>query len=246
MNLKLPTFILALVFSQIAVAEVSLVESQKVTIEVGAKDFSMIDVFNRKVMHVDVDYNKCDLSSERSQKVGKIIFKPKSDKPFTMFLTDNHQDTYTIKIVVKKDKEPDLFTIKNEAAELAKKKANSAVTKYEKSTVKAIDLSSGHVKAIHDLTLAMALNDLPKNTDVNHVNRYVQFWKEAEILEKTSYSIGKLKGVKYVLKNISQSKMVLAESEFYKLNESTLSIAIEKPVLEAGESTQIFVVKANQ
>jgi len=112
--------------------------------------------------------------------------------------------------------------------------------------VKAIDLSSGHVKAIHDLTLAMALNDLPKNTDVNHVNRYVQFWKEAEILEKTSYSIGKLKGVKYVLKNISQSKMVLAESEFYKLNESTLSIAIEKPVLEAGESTQIFVVKANQ
>jgi hypothetical protein len=161
-----------------------------------------------------------------------------------MFVTDDHNDTYTINISVDKDKTPDLYTIKNVEAEEQKKTIVSAANKYQRSTVKAVELSGGHDKAIHDLIRAMALGDSPKNTDIVAVNRIVPLWSEAKVVETKNYKIGNLTGVSYELVNISAKPMILSEAEFYPLNERTVSVAIEKHTLNPGEMTLVYIVKS--
>lgn len=224
--------------------DLEVVDSKRLSITVGTSEHSMLDIYDRKVQHIDVDHRYCEIANDRSQKVGKLIFKPVTDKPFTMFVTDNHNDIYIIKVQGDSKKEADLFTIKNVKAEERKKHIKSAEFKYQQSTVKTIDLAGGHEKAILDLTRAMALNDQPRNADVTKVSNEIKLWKEATIFEKSHYSIGNLKGVKYLLKNISDKPMILAEPEFYPLNKKTLSVAIEHHELQPEESTFIYIVKS--
>jgi hypothetical protein len=233
-----------LVSAGVSAQSLELVESKKTSIVVGLNDFSMLNILNRKVLHVDVDYQKCELAAKRSQKIGKVLFKPTGNKPFVMFVTDDHNDTYTVNISIDEDKTPDLYTIKNVIAEEQKNTIVSAKNKYQKSTVKAVELSGGHEKAIHDLTRAKALGDSPKNTDVMEVNRTVPLWSEVKLVELKNYTIGKLTGASYELVNISANPMILAESEFYPLNEKTISVAIQKHTLDPGEMTSVYIVKS--
>lgn len=244
MKSLLPAILISL-FSSFSMAQsLDIVDSKKIDIVVGLKDFSMIDVVGRKVQHVDVDYQKCEVASDRSQRVGKIIFKPASNEPFTMFVTDNHNDTYKINVTVDSNKLPDLFLVKNLEAEKQVEAVKSAEEKYKASTVKAIELTGGHQKAVHDLIRAMALNDSPKNTDVSTVNSIVPLWSEANIVETKNYRVGKLKGIIYDVENTSSEQMVLKEVEFYPVNEKTISVAIEKHLLNPGERTLVYIVQS--
>ncbi|WP_127471984.1 TraK domain-containing protein [Thiomicrorhabdus aquaedulcis] len=243
----LPILLLSLAATSSVLAQgLDIVAGQKIDISVGTDDYSMLDVMNRSVLHVDVDYSKCDLASERSQKVGKIIFKPAGDKPFTMFITDNFNETYTVNVKVDKKKKPDLYTIKNIEAERKLEEVRSSEQRFKESSIKAIELTSSRDKAIHDLTRAMALNDTPKNVDIVVRNVTVPVWLETEVIEKNNYKVGNLTGIKYELINVSSKPMILAEAEFYTLNEKTLSVAIENHTLNPGEMTQVYVIKSNQ
>ncbi len=244
MKKLLPVLLIGLVSTGVLAQSLDVVESKKTSLVVGLNDFSMLNILNRKVLHVDVDYQKCELAAERSQKVGKLIFKPTSNKPFVMFVTDDHNDTYTINVSVDKNKSPDLYTIKNIEAEEQKKAILSAENRYRKSTVKAVELSGGHEKAIHDLTRAMALGDSPKNTDIVDINHPIPLWSEAKVVELKNYKIGNLIGASYELVNVSAKPMILAEAEFYPLNEKTVSVAIEKHTLNPGEMTLVYIIKS--
>lgn len=221
-----------------------IVESKKISISVGTKGFSMLDVLNRSVQHVDVDSTACLLDSQRSKNVGKVVFKPLGDKPFTMFISDNHGDTYAINVMVNKSKSPDLYTIKNVQAEQRLEQAKSAAQKYQVSSVKAISLGQGRNKAILDLIKAMSSGDSPRNVDVYEVSNSIPLWIEAELIEKKRYSIGKLVGQMYQLKNVSNSSMILNEAEFYPMSSNTLAVAIEKHELAPSQSTFVYVVTA--
>ncbi|GAB6071500.1 hypothetical protein JCM30760_25980 [Thiomicrorhabdus hydrogeniphila] len=244
MNKILPIFLLGLISCNAIAEDLEVIHSKKISITVGANEHSMLDVLNRKVLHVDVDQSKCEVASERTKSIGKLVFKPASDKPFTIFLTDNHQDTYTVEVKVDKNKKPDLYTIKNVDAELKKKAVESAEFKYQKSTIKAVDLTDGHEAVILDLMRVMANGSTPKNVDIVEINQEFQYWNEARIVERNNYKIGNLIGISYELTNASNKPMVLSEAEFYPFNKDTLAVSIEKSVLDTSDKTLIYIVKS--
>lgn len=236
------TLLLTALSAPVFAQALSVIESKKIDITVGSGDFSIIDLNGRKVMHVDVDYQKCELATERSKTIGKVVFKPASDKPFTMFVTDNFEETYTINVSVDKNKKPDLFTVKNLAAEQRKSLRESAQVKYANSTIRAINLSAGHKRVILDLVKAMALGDTPSNANIQNTNRIVPLWNETEIISLKEYTIGNLVGAVYEIKNIDSKEMVLDEREFYSLHEKTLGISVERPKLMPNEKTFMYIV----
>lgn len=215
---------------------------KKETIEVGTKDYSMLSITGRKIMHVDVDNAHCDISIERSKSVGKLIFKAKTEEAFTLFITDDYDATYAIDVNPNPEKKADFFILKNLKAEQKIQEALSAKSKYKDSTVKVIDLSSSHQKTAIDLLKAMALSETPRNVDTTVLNETIELWIEAEIKAVKQFEVGTLIGKEYELVNLSKEEMRLAEAEFYQVQKQTMAIAIAKPVLAPGEATKIYII----
>jgi hypothetical protein len=223
-----------------------IVKSQKASFKAAYDQYSMLDVKDRAVANVDVDATKCKINSQRSMKVGKVVFKPLTEEPFVMFVMDDRGDTYTVNVEPVKGLSPDLFTIVNKAAEAKKQKVLSAQNRYEESTVKSLSLSDDRERMVTELVKAMATDSRPGNADVEVLNMAVPLWQESRLTQIRNYTTGVYTGKAYVLKNVSGEQMKLAEQEFYTLNKNTLAVAIENPVLEHGESTLLYIVTANQ
>jgi len=71
----------------------------------------------------------------------------------------------------------------------------------------------------------------------------VPLWQEVRfVLEKRFDTGDRWTGDEYLLTNISTNRMVLDEREFYN-DASIATIAIEKPELQPGQSTEVFIVR---
>lgn len=75
-------------------------------------------------------------------------------------------------------------------------------------------------------------------------NTPLKLWKEVNFELYKTYSDDQFKGSVFILQNISDKTINLAEKQFWKPN--TVSVAIENPVLVPNQITKIFVIGAKQ
>src|SRR5438876_965679 len=78
---------------------------------------------------------------------------------------------------------------------------------------------------------------------VEEVNRPVQLWTESRFTMLRLYESRGLIGEKYLLTNISNEPMVLAEQEFDREQGDVVGVSIESHNLRPGESTNVFVLR---
>jgi conjugal transfer pilus assembly protein TraK len=108
-------------------------------------------------------------------------------------------------------------------------------------------MSANHVRAMKAMLVAMASDRLPADIRVDEVGQPVQLWAEAKFSLMRRYEGRSLVGEKYLLQNLGNAVMVLAEQEFdrpdSKPGGQVLGVAVENHNLRPGESTNVFVIR---
>lgn len=98
-------------------------------------------------------------------------------------------------------------------------------------------------KTVRSLVAAMALEDPPGNIDHRPANQEFALWENTKFVMTGVYSERELVGEKFRLTNTGKSVIRLAEQELYR--KGVVAVAIENMQIEAGQSTNIYVVRSN-
>jgi conjugal transfer pilus assembly protein TraK len=75
-------------------------------------------------------------------------------------------------------------------------------------------------------------------------NELIPLWKGVRFESVNAIELRGLRGDSYLLSNISDKQIVMDEREFYR--DGVQAVSIQKLVLEAGESTSVFVVSESE
>lgn len=162
---------------------------------------------------------------------GEIYVKPVSagGKPVNLFIS-TARSTYTL-VLKRVDMPADTIVLKDRALQAA-------------ARLERVDgTSPSHVRALKQMLTAMASDRVGVDVRVEEVNRPVQLWAESRFTLLRVYEGRDLIGEKYLLTNISNEPMVLAEQEFDREQGGVVGVSIESHNLRPGESTNVFVLR---
>ena len=96
------------------------------------------------------------------------------------------------------------------------------------------------------LLLAMASDRVPPDVRVEEIQRSVPLWIEVRFSLVRQYEGRGLIGEKYLLQNVSNAPMVLAEQEFDREAGGVAGVSIEQHNLRPGESTSVYVIRRGE
>jgi len=107
--------------------------------------------------------------------------------------------------------------------------------------------SANHIRSMKALLVAMASDRVPPDIRVEEMNQPMQLWAESRFALMRRYEGRGLVGEKYLLHNVSQTVMVVAEQEFdrpdTRAGGQVVGVAVEHHNLRPGESTNVFVIR---
>ena len=168
---------------------------------------------------------------------GEIYVRPVGDsaKPINLFVASANA-TYTL-LLRRSDTPADTILIRDRTPK-ALKHATSAQA--------PAGPSPNQVRAMKALLVAMASDRVPPDIRVEETHGTLPLWNEARFSRVRQYEGRGLVGEKYLLQNISDAPMVLAEPEFDREQGSVTGIAIEHHNLRPGESTSVYVIRRGE
>ena len=165
---------------------------------------------------------------------GEIYVRPVGDstKPINLFVSSANT-TYTL-LLHRSDTPADTIVIRDKTP-----KAFKSAT----STGAAAGPSPNPVRAMKALLIAMASDRVPPDIQVEETHRTVSLWTEGQFSLLRRYEGRGLVGEKYLLRNVCNAVMVLAEPEFDREGGNVAGISIEQHNLRPGESTSVYVIR---
>jgi len=168
---------------------------------------------------------------------GEIYVRPVGDstKPINLFVASANA-TYTL-LLRRSDTPADTIVIRDRTPK-ALKHATSAQA--------LAGPSPNQVRAMKALLVAMASDRVPPDIRVEETHGTLPLWNEARFSRVSQYEGRGLVGEKYLLQNISDAPMVLAEPEFDRERGSVTGIAVEHHNLRPGESTSVYVIRRGE
>lgn len=177
-----------------------------------------------------------EIALECDRDKGEIYVRPVGDstKPVNLFVSSANA-TYTL-LLRRSDTPSDTIVIRDRTARLAGPELSPA-------RQGPLGASANHIRAMKALLVAMASDQVAPDVRVEEINRPVQLWSEAKFSLMRTYEGRGLVGEKYLLTNISNQTMVLAEQEFDREEGGVVGIAIENLNLRPGESTSVYVIR---
>ena len=179
---------------------------------------------------------------------GEIYIRPVGDsaKPVNLFIS-SAQATYTL-VLRRSDTPADTIVIRDRSLRPAA--AGTGVPQNPQGMTGPSGPSgpsANHIRAMKAMLVAMASDRVPADIRVDEVNRPMQLWAEARFALMRRYEGRGLLGEKYLLQNVSQTVMVVAEQEFdrpdSKAGGQVVGVAVENHNLRPGESTNVFVIR---
>jgi conjugal transfer pilus assembly protein TraK len=165
---------------------------------------------------------------------GEIYVRPvaTSVKPVNLFVSSQHA-TYTL-LLRRSDTPADTIVIRDKTPRVAK---------LEPASSTPAGRQAQHIRSVKSMLVAMASERLPSDIRVDEVNKTIQLWVEARFALVRVYEGRGLVGERYLLTNVSNQNMVLAEQEFDRETGNVLAVSIENHNLRPGESTTVFVIR---
>jgi conjugal transfer pilus assembly protein TraK len=168
---------------------------------------------------------------------GEIYVRPVGDsvKPINLFVSSANT-TYTL-LLRRADTPADTIVIRDRTPK-ALKPASAAQA--------GAGPSPNPLRAMKALLVAMASDRVPPDVRVEETHRSVPLWTEARFSLVRQYEGRGLIGEKYLLQNVSNVPMVLAEPEFDREDGGVAGVSIEQHNLRPGESTSIYVIRRGE
>jgi conjugal transfer pilus assembly protein TraK len=112
------------------------------------------------------------------------------------------------------------------------------------SLAPAAERSERHVRRIKNLVLAMASDGIPEDMEVREHKRELGLWPGVRLTLQRAWVGPDIVGEKYLLANFSSGTLQLAEPQLYK--PGVMAVCLEASELEAGEATNLFVIRERQ
>jgi conjugal transfer pilus assembly protein TraK len=164
---------------------------------------------------------------------GEIYVRPVGGpgKPVNLFVSSQHA-TYTL-LLRRSDTPADTIVIRDKAPRQASGDTAPG----------AAGRQSVHIRTLKGMLVAMASDRVPSDIRVEEANRVIQLWTEAHFALTRIYEGRGLIGERYVLTNVSNHDMVLAEQEFDREAGGVLGVSIVNHNLRPGESTTVYVIR---
>lgn len=168
---------------------------------------------------------------------GEIYVRPVGDsaKPINLFVASANA-TYTL-LLRRSNTPADTIVIRDRTPN-ALKHATSAQA--------LASPSPNQVRAMKALLVAMTSDRVPPDIRVEETHGTLPLWNEARFSRVRQYEGRGLVGEKYLLQNISDAPMVLAEPEFDRTQGNVVGIAVEHHNLRPGESTSVYVIRRGE
>jgi conjugal transfer pilus assembly protein TraK len=165
---------------------------------------------------------------------GEIYVRPVggAGKPVNLFISTQHA-TYTL-LLRRSDTPADTIVIRDKTARFAPTDPHAASPSPR---------TPQHVRALKAMLVAMASDRVPTDIRVEEMNRPIQLWQEARFSIVRLYEGRGLIGERYILTNVSNHEMVIAEQEFDRESGAVLAVSIENHNLRPGESTTVYVIR---
>ena len=165
---------------------------------------------------------------ERDDDKGQIFLRPsdpQSTKPINLFLTSEHG---TVALLLQPvDTPSDTIVIREPRGKDA--------------TPSKLEASGRHVRMLKNLLLALANDDLPDDMEVKEPGRELILWQGTRLtLQRALLGEGVI-GEKYQLTNLSAGVIAVGEPDLFKTG--VMAVSIERPSLQPGESTNLFVIR---
>ena len=177
-----------------------------------------------------------EIALECDRDKGEIYVRPigASTKPVNLFVSSANA-TYTL-LLRRSDTPSDTIVIRDRTARLAGLDLSPA-------RQGPLGASANHIRAMKALLVAMASDRVAPDVRVEEIDRPIRLWSEAKFSLMRTYEGRGLVGEKYLLTNISDQTMVLAEQEFDREEGGVVGVAIENLNLRPGESTSVYVIR---
>ena len=168
---------------------------------------------------------------------GEIYVRPVGDsaKPINFFVASANA-TYTL-LLRRSDTPADTILIRDRTPK---------ALKHAISAQALAGPSPNQVRAMKALLVAMASDRVPPDIRVEETHGTLPLWNEARFSRVRQYDGRGLVGEKYLLQNISDLPMMLAEPEFDRAQGNVVGIAVEYHNLRPGESTSVYVIRRGE
>lgn len=168
---------------------------------------------------------------------GEVYVRPVGDsaKPINLFVATANA-TYTL-LLRRSDTPADTIVIRDRTPK---------ALKHSTSAQALAGPSPNQVRAMKALLVAMASDWVPPDIRVEETRGTLPLWNEARFSRVRQYEGRGLVGEKYLLQNISDAPMVLAEPEFDRERSNVVGIAVEHHNLRPGESSSVYVIRRGE
>lgn len=163
---------------------------------------------------------------------GEIYLRPlgSSDKPINLFISSPHA-TYTL-LLRRADTPADTLVLRDRTLAVTASPAQSAR-----------GASANPIRRLKAMLVAMASDQLPSDIRAETVNRDIPLWHQVRFTLRQRFEGRGLIGEHYVLQNLGNEIMVLAEQEFDRDSGDVAGVAIEHHNLRPGERTNVYVLR---
>ena len=179
-----------------------------------------------------------DVVLECDHDKGEVYIRPVGDsaKPINLFVSSANA-TYTL-LLRRSDTPADTIVIRDRTPRSLKLAGATPIP---------AGPSPSHIRGMKTLLVAMASDRVPADIRVEEAHQQVKLWAEAVFSLVRQYEGRGLLGEKYLLQNVSQDVMVLAEQEFDRqtsdISGTVAGVAIENHNLRPNESTSVYVIR---
>ena len=197
-----------------------------ITATISTDNLTRIEIEGQKIIK---DFSSADLSKKITKPLGQIYLIPNTKATFNLYVISDTGNTYNLRLTPSKHAHGDSIVIKPTATKV-------------KQTAKLEYKNQSYVRTINYLIQIMYLNrDNDSQYNSTTVTQAIITYDGLDSILYKTYTNDTLAGEVLLIKNVSKSKILLTEAQFY--SEHTLAVSIEKPELEVNTYTRVFIIK---
>ena len=220
--------ILLLPSSGFALQIVDVVDGKTVPITISLKELTRITMSDgSRIDHIWGPQDRMSLETDSDS--GQLFVRAIGIKPFSVFVKADNGETYTL-LAAPKDVPAETIFLK---------------PPYRYSHKSSAERALPYIKRIERLAKALGRGALPEDMMPIQSSRVIPLWEEVYFKREMIYAGDTLTGEVYGLTNLTDKEMRLDEREFSSLPgpNPVRAVAINKHLLKAQESTEVFVIR---
>jgi conjugal transfer pilus assembly protein TraK len=176
------------------------------------------------------------VSLEANVDTGQAIFRPMSNKPFTLFVQSEAGMTYTLSVVPRSDIIGQVILLNefDQAGETQSQRTHNIIAYKSdiKRLLKQIEQLPGH--GIAKL----------RGFQIKTINKAIPLWVETKILHAHRWTRGSLIIDRYLLTNVSDKVLRVEEREFHNLAKHIRAISLRQLLLKPAETTVLYTFRS--